>query len=416
MQDEGKTVIFEEVKKPEKPQKAPIKKAVSTNVANKKQQAKTIFLLMAALLAGFIGGYAGSSANSQTSKTSTSQQRQVISSESDLIAEIAKDVGQSVVSIDVTSSGLRTDAFFGFTRQVEQASAGTGFILSEDGIVMTNRHVIPKGTTSVTVTLADGTKLDSVEVIGRTSDSDSLDVAFLKIKDKKGKSLKPVKLGDSSKVKVGERVVAIGNALGQFQNTVTSGIISGYGRDVVAGDSTGDAETLTNLFQTDASINQGNSGGPLVNINGEVIGINTAVAGGNNTQNIGFSIPIDDVKGLVASVLEQGKLVKPYLGVRYVSLTDDYAYRFNLNTKRGAYIAPQDSGKSILDNSPASKADLKEKDIITKVNGLSIDEKTSLASALGRYKVGDEVTLTIVRDGKEQQVKVKLEAAPDTTN
>src|SRR5699024_9928217 len=154
-------------------------------------------------------------------------------------------------------------------------------ILSSDGIIMTNRHVVPAGTTNVQVTLADGTTYKDVQVIGRTSDSNSLDVAFLKINNLNGKKLVPATLGDSSRVQVGDRVVAIGNALGQFQNTVTSGIISGYGRDVTAGDDTGgnglsdtssDSENLTDLFQTDAAINEGNSGGPLVNINGEVVG------------------------------------------------------------------------------------------------------------------------------------------------
>ncbi len=284
-------------------------------------------------------------------------------------------------------------------------------ILSEDGIIITNRHVVPAGTSSVSVTLSDGTNLDDVDVIGRTNDSDSLDVAFLKVNDKKGKTLQPAKLADSSKVQVGDKVVAIGNALGQFQNTVTSGIISGYGRSVQAGDSSGNSsETLQNLFQTDASINQGNSGGPLVNMNSEVIAINTAVAG--NAENIGFAIPINDIQGLIKSVLKDGKLVRPYLGVRYVSLTDDIAYQYNLNVKRGAYLAPGQGQATVLQGSPADKAGLKEKDVITKINDTNIDENNSLTSVLGRYSVGDTVNLTIVRDGKEQTVKVTLEAAP----
>ena len=253
----------------------------------------------------------------------------------------------------------------------------------------------------------------SQHVIGRTGDSDTLDVAFLKIKDKKGKTLTPIKLGDSSKMQVGDKVVAIGNALGRFQNTVTSGILSGYGRSVQAGDQSGGGatESLQNLFQTDAAINPGNSGGPLVNINGEVIGINTAVAGGS-AQNIGFAIPISDVQGVIKSVLETGKLQRPYLGVRYVLLSDDYAYQYNLTTKRGAYIAPQTGRSAIVAGSPAEKAGLKEKDIITKVDGVNIDEKNSLISLLGRKAVGDEVKLTVIRDGQEQTKKVTLEAVP----
>ena len=366
-------------------------------------------MLIASSAAGFVGGWYGSEGRSQLGEGKPNQQ--IVLNESQLISQIAKDVGQSVVSIDVTSQGQAV-SFFGVV-PTEEASAGTGVIISEDGVIITNRHVVPAGTSSVSITLSDGTSLDNVEVIGRTSDQDSLDIAFLKVKDAKGKKLVAAKLGDSSKVQVGDKVIAIGNALGQFQNTVTSGILSGFGRSVRAGDRSGaNSETLQNLFQTDASINEGNSGGPLVNINGEVIGINTAIAGGS-AENIGFAIPIDDVKGLVKSVLTKGKLERPYLGVRYVSLTDDYAYEFNLSVKRGAYIIPARPGQqSILPDSPAAKAGLKEKDIIIEINGEKIDENHSLPSIIGKRSVGDEVTLKVIRDGKEQTIRATLEAAP----
>jgi serine protease Do len=367
-------------------------------------------LFISSISAGFVGGYYGGQQSTDTPRQSQGQQ--IVSNESELITKIANDMGQSVVSIDVTRQATR-QSIFGAPRSVTQESAGTGVIISQDGVIITNRHVIPAGATSVSITLADGTELNDVEVIGRTNEGDTLDVAFLKIKDKKGKELKPAKLGDSSKVKVGDKVIAIGNALGQFQNTVTSGIISGYGRSVEAGDEES-SETLQNLFQTDTAINQGNSGGPLVNVNGEVIGLNTAVAGGS-AQNIGFAIPINDVQGLIKGVLKDGKLLRPYLGVRYVSLTDDYAYEYNLQTKRGSYIVPNtNSSESILPGSPAEKAGLKEKDIITKVNNQTIDEKNSLISVLGKFSVGEKVSLTIVRDGKEHRVDVTLEAAPQS--
>jgi S1-C subfamily serine protease len=342
---------------------------------------------------------------------SNEQRQQIVLNESQLISDIAKNVGPSVVSVNVKSQ-TRVQDFFGFGRSVQQESAGTGVIISEDGVIVTNRHVVPAGTNSVSVILSDGTELDNVEVVGRTNANDPLDIAFLKVKDKKGKALKAAKLGDSSKVQVGDKVVAIGNALGQFQNTVTSGIISGFGRSVEAEDETG-TDSLQNLFQTDAAINQGNSGGPLVNMNGEVIGINTAVAGGS-AENIGFTIPINDVQGLIKSVLQTGTLKRPYLGVRYVTLTDDYAFQYNLSTKRGAYIVPGSAGSpSILPDSPAAKAGLQEKDTITKVDGTAIDENHSLTSLIGRKSVGDSVTLTIVRGGKEQTVNVTLEATPN---
>jgi serine protease Do len=371
-----------------------------------------VLLLIASLSFGFFGGWLGAERQDDANLATNKVNQQIISNESQLISSIAKNVGQSVVSVNVVSQSQQTN-FFGFSSPLEEQGAGTGIIISEDGYVITNRHVVPAGTTNVSVTLSDGTELTDVRVVGRTSENDSLDIAFLKINDKKGKQLKAAKIGDSSKMQVGDKVVAIGNTLGQFQNTVTAGIISGFGRSVEAGNSSGGStETLQNLFQTDAAINEGNSGGPLVNINGEVIGINTAIAGGQ-AQNVGFAIPINDAKGLVNSVLTKGKLERPYLGVRYVALTDDYAYQYNLDVKRGAYIAPGSGQSSIISGSPADKAGLKEKDIITKINGTAVDETHSLTSLISQHKVGDVVTLTVIRDGKEQGIKVTLEAAPE---
>lgn len=367
--------------------------------------ARFLLVILIASAAGFGGGFL---ANNKNASTNNEAVQKAVTEEGDLITQIAEDVGQSVVSVNVTSSG-RQQTLFG-TVPVERESAGTGFILSEDGVVVTNRHVVPKNAENISVTLSDGTELGDITVIGRTAESDVLDIAFLKIDDIKGKDLHPAKLGDSTRVDVGQRVVAIGNALGQFQNTVTSGIISGYGRNVTAQDDRG-VDTLQNLFQTDASINQGNSGGPLVNLAGEVIGINTAVAAGE-AENIGFAIPISDVQGLIKSVLEKGELLRPFLGIRYISLTDDIAYKLNLNTTRGAYIAPQDGQDPVMKGSPADKAGLQEKDIVIRVNDIPIDEKNSLASVLGRFSVGDKVNLTIVRGDETINIEATLEAAP----
>ena len=380
------------------------------NTAASKKMFDRLFLLLLCLSVGFIVGRFGSAESHNSGNSSTSVTKKVVVNESRLINDIAKDVGQSVVSVDVTSKS-NTQNIFGQSYG-DQKSAGTGFILNEDGVIITNRHVVPVGTNSVSVTLSDGTKLDKVDVIGRTNDSDSLDVAFLKITDKKGKTLVPVKLADSSKVLVGDKVVAIGNALGQFQNTVTAGIISGFGRNLEAGsESGGGTETLQNLFQTDTAINPGNSGGPLVDANGEVIAINTAIAG--NAENIGFAIPINDVQGLIKSVLEKGKLIRPFLGVRYISLTDDYAYQLNLPVKRGAYLESQDGVSVVIPGSPAEKAGLRAKDIILSIDKVNIDEKNSLTSILGRRSVGDSIVLNILRDGKEVSLKTVLQAAPE---
>jgi S1-C subfamily serine protease len=369
-----------------------------------------VFLFMLSISSGFFGGWLFTR-NDTTDSTQT--QKVVLKSQSQLISSIAKTVGQSVVSVEVTSTSSST-SYFGLGSTGTQESAGTGIILTKSGLIITNRHVVPAGTQSVKVILSDGTTYDNVKVVGRTSSNDSLDIAFLQIADTKGKTLSPASIGDSSKVSVGDSVVAIGNALGQFQNTVTSGIISGYGRSVQASssDDGSDSESLDDLFQTDAAINEGNSGGPLVNLEGQVIGINTAVA--SSAQNIGFAIPINDVTGLIKSVEETGELKRPYLGVVFVSLTDDIAKQYNLSAKRGAYIPPSSvlGEQTVVADGPAAKAGVKEGDIITKVNGTAIDETTSLTSLLGKHSVGDNVALTINRSGKTVTINVTLGTAP----
>ena len=368
------------------------------------------------LALGFGGGWLGAAAKNDNGAANITQQKTVLTSQAAVVSQIAKDVGPSVVSVNVTSqSGTAnplTSLFGGGGSQTEQ-SAGTGIILTGDGLVMTNRHVVPSGTTSVSITLSDGTVYDNVKVLGRTSDSDSLDVAFLRIQDTKGKSLKPAKIGDSSKVKVGDSVVAIGNALGQFQNTVTSGIISGYGRSLQASASDGSStENLDDLFQTDAAINEGNSGGPLVNLDGQVIGMNTALA--SDSQSIGFAIPINDLSGLIDSVKSTGKLQRPYLGVVYVPITNDIKQQYSLSVSDGAYIptADQAGQATIISGGPADKAGLLPGDIITKVDGNDINQTTSLVSLLDKHKVGDTVNLTIVRGGKTLTKAATLQAAP----
>lgn len=385
----------------------------------KKGNRSNLGLVFICLVAGFFGGWVGSERNLNTSSLSSADlgaKQEIILSESQVISDIAKTVGESVVSITSTTQVQRNSFFFGPTTQ-EAEGAGTGIIINEDGLILTNKHVVPEGTSQVTVTLSDGTELDDVEVIGRGRQSE--DIAFLKIKDKKDKTLKAAKIGESSNMKVGDKVIAIGNAKGRFQNTVTEGIVSGIGRTIEAGDESGGSEELYNLIQTDAAINPGNSGGPLVNINGEIIGINTAIDG--NAQGIGFAIPMDDVRSLITSVTEKGKLIRPYLGVQYVNITDDYAYEFNLSVKRGAYLAPStrsatgsSSQSPVIKDSPAEKAGLKEKDIIIKVNDTTIDEDHILSSVLGTFSAGDKVTLTVLRDGKEQTIDVTLGEAPQS--
>ncbi len=389
----------------------------TNQVANHAHQpvvGKFVFIaivLLVTISLGFLGGWLGSAARSNSSQQSTQQAIRTVSEQSELISTIAKNVGPSVVSVNVTTNSRQSDIFgYGGAQQ----SAGTGFIISEDGYVITNRHVIPSGVSEVSLVLDDGTEFDNVAVVGRTNANDPLDIAFLKIKDTKGKKLQPARIGDSDKMKVGDMAIAIGNALGQFQNTVTSGIISGYGRSVSASDGSGQSiEDLQNLFQTDAAINQGNSGGPLVNASGEVIGINTAVAG-NGAENIGFAIPTNDVSGLIQSVLQEGKLLRPYLGVRYVMLSEGLADQLDIKQTTGAYILPQDRSDevAILPNSPAEKAGLKQEDIILKINGRDVNAANSLVSEIGRHRVNETIELVILRGGNEQNISVKLESTP----
>jgi len=360
-----------------------------------------LFIMLLNLIAGFSGGWIAATFFGGSDITSPEIKQEVVLSEGELIADIAERLGPSVVSINVE---IESVGFFGqsFTNE----GSGTGIILSEDGQILTNKHVIGDAT-DLSIVLADGTEFTDVEILGRDPFND---IAYLKIKDASG--LTPAPLGDSSSIRVGDQVIAIGNALGQFENTVTSGIISGSGRPIVAGGSLDEPDALQNLFQTDASINPGNSGGPLVSLNGEVIGVNTAVAGG--AENIGFAIPINDVKSGIESVFENGRLIKPYLGVRYTALTDSIAEDYDLETNRGAYVFSESDLPAVLDDSPAQKAGLESGDIIVKVSGESVNESSSLVFLIGKSKVGDSIPLTILRNGEEIILDVVLEEAPES--
>jgi serine protease Do len=300
-----------------------------------------------------------------------------------------------------------------------ESGAGTGMIVDSDGLILTNRHVVDETGANYTVVLANGkTYPAKVESIDQNND-----MAFVKIA---ATGLPTVTLGDSGNVQIGQQVVAIGNALGQFQNSVTQGIISGLAREVTAdsddgssgslepdeSDSTDSSEDLQNMFQTDAAINPGNSGGPLVNLAGQVIGIDTAIAG-DGAQNIGFAIPINDAKPLVASVEATGSINTAYLGVRYVELDPATAQANNLSVSQGAWIQEDQAGDpGVLPSSPAAAAGLQNGDVITKVGGQSVNETNSLQSLIESYKPGQKVKLTINRSGKTMTVTVTLGAQP----
>lgn len=337
------------------------------------------------------------------------------------ITEVVDKVSPSVVSVIVSkqisstnNNPLFNDFFpFGLPFNIEQPDSqpsdekqqvggGTGFIISSDGLIVTNKHVVSDSAATYSIVTSNGKTYDATVL-----DRDPLnDLAILKIQ---ATGLPAVRLGDSSDIKVGQSVVAIGYALGEYSNSVTKGIVSGLGRDVVAGDGAGSSENLQDVIQTDAAINPGNSGGPLINLYGEVIGINTAVS--RSGQLVGFSIPINVAKPVIASVIKNGKIVRPYLGVRYLMLNESIAKKNNLKNTEGALIiGGQTLGElAILANSPASKAGLKEGDIILSINDIQVNKNKSLANIIANYQPGQTIVLKIVRDDKELNVKVTLE-------
>lgn len=291
-----------------------------------------------------------------------------------------------------------------------EIGGGTGFIVSADGYIITNRHVVLDQAAEYTVLMNDEAKYPA-KVLAR----DALnDLAVLKIEKD---NLPTVELGDSANLKVGQSVIAIGNALGEFRNTVSTGVISGLARSVTAGGAGIGNEQLINVIQTDASINPGNSGGPLLNIAGQVIGINTAMAQG--AQNIGFAIPINEVKSTIESVQKNGRIVRPWLGVRYVIINKAIADANKLSVDYGAIIVRGQNRTDlvVIPGSPADKAGLVENDIILEINpsggsgqaGQKITEENLLANLVVKFKPGDEITLRVMHQGKEKIVKVKLE-------
>ncbi len=312
------------------------------------------------------------------------------------IADIADHVSKSVVSI-VTET-TKSD-YFG--RSTSSSAAGTGMIVTSDGYILTNKHVV-EGAKKIQVVLHDGTTYSDVTLVG----TDPLnDIAFIKINNVG--SLTPVTLGDSKTLQTGQQVIAIGNALGQYQNTVTQGIVSGTGRSLIATDSSNYAnyERLSDMIQTDASINSGNSGGPLINAGGQVIGINTAVYSEGN--GIGFAIPISSIKGMLKSVINTGRADRAYIGVSYANITPDVQKQYNLAVSEGAYIY---GDNAVIKDSPADKAGLKSGDIITAVDGIKIGKAGSLSTLIGEHAAGEDVELIIIRDGEEQTVKLTTTA------
>lgn len=399
-----------------------------------------VLVVVLSILSGFLGGALTSDllnfnkdgANSEAMQKLT--EKKVYVEESSIIKTVKK-VSPSVVSIVVSKNlplyrqrsfdmdDFFNDPFFSFPfyeyerdsgGQIKstptKVGGGSGFIVTSDGLVLTNKHVVSDTKADYTVVTNDG-KEYKAEVISR----DTLnDVAVVKMKDKDGKApsnLSVVDLGDSSKLQVGQRVIAIGNALAEYENTVTTGVVSAKGREITASGGANKTESLVNLIQTDAAINPGNSGGPLVNLDGEVIGINTAMASG--AQGIGFALSINDVKPIIESVKKYGKIVRPFLGVRYMMLSKTKAEELKIDVEGGALLTG-DSSKgefAVVPGSPADKAGLKEKDVILEIDGTKLTSTSSLQSLIAAKKPGDEVILKVWRSGKTMTVKVTLKEA-----
>jgi len=335
---------------------------------------------------------------------------QKVLTEESVVIDVVDKVGPSVVTINIEKE-QQTSPFniefgpFGFSfpqtpqqpQKVEQ-NIGTGFIIGSDGLIVTNKHVVSD--TKATYKII--TKDDKTYEVQKIFRDPANDLAILKIE---ANGLKPVEMGDSDKLKVGQFVIAIGTALGEFKNTVTTGVISGLGRGITAGSAfEGSAERLDNVIQTDAAINPGNSGGPLLNSAGQVIGINVAVAAGG--QNIGFAIPINVIKAAIDNFNKTGKFERPFVGIRYRMIGRDVALMNDV--PQGAYVV------EVITNSPADKAGIKAGDIVTKFNDQSLkDENVDLAKLISQRKVGEKVTLTIWRDGKEMEKDVILQASTE---
>ena len=284
-----------------------------------------------------------------------------------------------------------------------QISAGTGFFVSDDGHLVTNRHVVEDKEAKYTVLMNDGRKLDA-EVLARDPVQD---IAVLKI-DGSGFSFVP--LGNSDGLKVGQTVVAIGNALGELQNTVSVGVVAGLGRTVVASGSASGPEVLQEVIQTDAAINPGNSGGPLLDLAGRAIGVNTAIAAG--AQSIGFALPINSIKKAVADAREFGKITYAYLGVRYLSVNSQIKEEKELPVDYGALLIAIEGLPAIIQDSPAQTAGLEEGDIILEFGGVRINKDNNLAKLISQKRVGEKVSLKVLRSGEELNIEVELAERP----
>ncbi len=324
-----------------------------------------------------------------------------IYSEEDLIVGAVEKSNSAVVSIVIEKD---VPVIFGNqanSTQRREVGGGSGFIVSEDGFVVTNKHVVDDEDAEYIVFV--GLDEYPAEVIAKDPFND---IAILKIETEE--EMPYLEFGDSEELKLGQTVIAIGNPLLEFANSVSVGVVSGLSRSIIAGDGYGNSEQLESLIQTDAAINPGNSGGPLLNSRGEVIGVNVAVASG---ENIGFSLPGNVVKKVVDSVKGNGRIIRPFLGVRYFPVTERLQEANNLDVDYGVLLIKGDDPEAlaVVPGSPADKAGLEENDIILEIDGEKLEEDVSFARLIASKTVGEVVELKVLHDGKEKIVEVILE-------
>ncbi len=326
--------------------------------------------------------------------TNDATQRQILeintSEVESTITKAVEQVGPAVVTVVGTIPGQLT--FFGPTG--DQTVSGSGVFISQEGYILTNNHVV-EDTQEVNIVLSDGSQ-EMATIVGADPYAD---LAVLKT-DRQVPAV--AVLGNSDVLNPGEMVIAIGSPLGDFKNTVTVGVISATGRSI----DTGEGYQIEGLIQTDAAINQGNSGGPLVNLASEVIGINTLIVRGSGTgavaEGLGFAIPANTARAVAEQIMQKGYFSRPYMGIRWQSVTPNIAAAYNLPVQWGIYVT------EVVSGSPASKADLQPGDIITRIGNTPIDETHSYINALFQYKPGDQVTVEVVRNGKTIQLQVTL--------
>lgn len=343
-------------------------------------------------------------------------------SQEEVIINIVKEASPAVVSVIITKDIPKLKLYYeeplkefeeffgvpfkfkipqwqqeGFEKQ--EIGGGTAFFISENGMLLTNAHVVSDKDAEYTVLTNDGKKYPA-KILARDT---IRDLAILQIE---GGPFTTLRLGDSDKLQIGQTVIAIGNALGEFRNTVSVGVISGLGRKVTASGG-GAIETLEDVIQTDAAINRGNSGGPLLNLKGEVIGVNFAMA--QQAENIGFAIPINQGKKDIEQIKQFGKIFFPFLGVRYIVINDEIQQKNKLPVNYGAWIVKGEQGESaVFPNSPAEKIGLKEGDIILEFNGEKITTENTLAKIIMKYNPGDNINLRVLREGQEKIFQVNL--------